>query len=121
MNWHKLMKRIPGAVEYIKQLKSEGKKVYVLSNAPLRFAELEKLYPDIFSLFDGIVVSAREKTIKPEDRIYRILLERYNLKPEECYFYDDLQENIDAAKRNGIDGEVFTGDFTSKLKVNENE
>ena len=95
--------------------------MYVLSNAPLRFSELEKLYSELFSLFDGIVVSAREKTIKPEDKIYQVLLERYSLKPEECYFYDDLQENIDAAKRNGIDGEVFMGSFLHLLKENENE
>ena len=121
LNWHKLMDPIPGAIDYVKQLKSEGKKVYVLSNAPLRFAELEKIYSELFSLFDGIVVSAREKTIKPEDRIYQILLERYDLKPEECYFYDDLQVNIDAAKKNGIDGEVFKGNFLPYLKENKNE
>ena len=105
LNWHKLMDPIPGAIDYVKQLKSEGKKVYVLSNAPLRFAELEKIYSELFSLFDGIVVSAREKTIKPE----------------ECYFYDDLQVNIDAAKKNGIDGEVFKGNFLPYLKENKNE
>lgn len=120
-NWHKMMLSIPGAFEYVKQLKGEGKRVFVLSNAPLRFSELEKLYPELFSLFDGIVVSSREKTIKPEDRIYQILLERYSLKPEECYFYDDLPVNIEAAKRNGIDGEVFKGSFLPMLKGDKDE
>jgi len=121
LNWHKMMIPIPGALDYVRKLKKEGKKVFVLSNAPLRFSELEKLYPELFPLFDGIVVSAREKTVKPEDRIYQILLERYSLNPEECYFYDDLQVNIDAAKRNGIDGEVFKGSFLHLLEADENE
>ncbi|MBE6835368.1 MAG: HAD family phosphatase [Ruminococcaceae bacterium] len=121
LNWHRLMDPIPGALDYVKQLKKEGKKTYVLSNAPLRFSELEKLYPELFSLFDGIVVSAREKSIKPEDKIYRVLLERYSLNPAECYFYDDLQCNIDGAKKNGIDGEVFRGSFLHLLKENKNE
>lgn len=116
LNWHHLMEPVKYAEEYIKQLKAEGKRVFVLSNAPLRFSDLEKSYPSIFSLFDGIVVSAREKAVKPDDKIYKILLERYNLNPSECFFYDDLEANIEGAKRNGIDGEIFKGDFEKYIK-----
>lgn len=53
---------------------------------------------DFFSLFNGIVVSGEEKLIKPDERIYQLLLNRYNLNASECLFIDDNYENIRAAE-----------------------
>ena len=46
--------------------------------------------------------------IKPDDAIYQKLFELFSLKPEECLFFDDKQENIDGAVRNKMNGHVFT-------------
>ena len=46
--------------------------------------------------------------MKPDPEIYRILLERFNLKPEECVFIDDFPKNIEAARKAGMNGIVFT-------------
>lgn len=51
---------------------------------------------------DGGILSYQEKTIKPEPEIYRRLLERYHLVPEECVFLDDLEANLAAAAQFGI-------------------
>lgn len=48
---------------------------------------------DFFKLCDGIVISAYENVKKPDERIFKILLERYNLKAEECLFIDDDDTN----------------------------
>ncbi|NAW50107.1 HAD-IA family hydrolase [Elizabethkingia argentiflava] len=53
---------------------------------------------NFFKLFDGIVVSGEEGVIKPDEHIYKILLERYNLNASECLFIDDNYENIKAAQ-----------------------
>ncbi|AQW93006.1 HAD family phosphatase [Elizabethkingia anophelis] len=53
---------------------------------------------DFFSLFNGIVVSGEEKLIKPDERIYELLLNRYNLNASECLFIDDNYENIRTAQ-----------------------
>ncbi|WP_407480602.1 HAD family hydrolase [Elizabethkingia meningoseptica] len=53
---------------------------------------------NFFSLFDGIVVSGEEKLVKPDERIYQLLLTRYNLNASECLFIDDNYENIRAAR-----------------------
>ena len=53
---------------------------------------------NFFSLFDGIVVSGEEKLVKPDERIYQLLLTRYNLNASECLFIDDNYENIRAAQ-----------------------
>ena len=45
--------------------------------------------------------------MKPQEKIYRILLERYGLKAEESIFIDDNPANIEGGKAVGIDGIVF--------------
>ena len=56
---------------------------------------------------DGVVVSGYERVKKPAERIFRILLDRYNLRPEETVFFDDHIENIIAARELGIHGIHF--------------
>ena len=51
---------------------------------------------------DGAVVSWEEGCGKPSERFYRILFERYGLKPEECLFLDDRKDNTDAAGKLGM-------------------
>ena len=58
-------------------------------------------------LFDGIVVSGEEKTLKPGPEIYRILLDRYGLKADECVFLDDSRKNIETAVALGIKGVLY--------------
>lgn len=55
-----------------------------------------------FKEFEGIVVSGDEKIIKPDERIYKILLERYGLNATECLFIDDNKNNIIAAEELGF-------------------
>ena len=59
--------------------------------------------------FDGTVVSGVEQTVKPDEKIYRILLERYDLDPARTFYTDDLQRNVDGARAVGMDAELFTG------------
>lgn len=59
--------------------------------------------------FDTVVFSAEEKCRKPEEKIYRIALGRLGLAPEEAMFFDDFPENIEAARRIGIQAYVFPG------------
>ena len=54
------------------------------------------------------VVSAFEKCMKPDPKIYRILLERFNLVPEQSVFIDDYPQNIEGARKMGMKGIVFT-------------
>ena len=56
---------------------------------------------------DGIVVSGREKVIKPDPRIFEILLERYGLSARESVFIDDNQRNVEVACRLSMTGIRF--------------
>lgn len=55
-----------------------------------------------FKEFEGIVVSGVEKITKPDERIYKLLLNRYRLKANESLFIDDNLENIIAANKLGF-------------------
>ena len=107
--WHRSMRPIPGIWALIGELKARGYGVYLLSNASTWFAGHLEDYP-ILRLFDGRLISAPEKMAKPEERIYRLALERFGLNAAETLFVDDRAENTEAAERVGIAGYVFDGD-----------
>ena len=97
---------VEGMYELLTQLKSEGYKLYGLTNWCSK-VYLTMAQFDIFKLLDGYVISSEEKVIKPEPEIYQRLFEKYNLNPEECIFTDDRPENIEGGKRFGMEGIVF--------------
>jgi 2-haloacid dehalogenase len=63
----------------------------------------------ILQLIDNYVVSGEEKMVKPDRAIFQVLLDRYGLRPEECLFIDDNPDNIEGARRVGLNGIVFAG------------
>ncbi|GFI25194.1 alpha-D-glucose 1-phosphate phosphatase YihX [Lachnospiraceae bacterium] len=108
--WSVCMKPISGAFSFCEYAKKKGYRLFVLSNASSEFYEY---FPEFapLSYFDGIVVSSDIHIIKPEEGIYRYLLDTYGLLPGECLFIDDMEANVKAARRMGMQGEVFCGDF----------
>ena len=110
---------IAPSVEMLKQLKANGYGIYGLTNwSAENIGVAFERFP-FFSLFDGIVVSGRERIIKPDERLYRILFERYNLNPEECVFLDDREANIRAGQRLGMRGIVFTNAADAMKQLRE--
>ena len=63
----------------------------------------------IYEFFDRVICADMVAYGKPYPDIYRYACEKLELKPEECVFLDDLAENVEAAKRCGWQGIVFTG------------
>lgn len=109
-SWYKHLKPLEQTWNFIKELKANGYHTYILSNAPVQFAANASYY-EIVKEFDGIVFSGPLKIFKPAPDIYQYLFDTYNLKPEECFFLDDKEENIRAGQALGMDGIVFTGDI----------
>ena len=107
-NWHLYnMKTIPGTAEIIRAVKENGKEIYLLSNASLRLLSIYKEVIPAVECFSGIFYSAAHKCVKPQDIIYERFLKEYSLNPSDCFFIDDLEENISAAKAVGISGAVM--------------
>ncbi len=107
-DWVEMLVEKTETSEYLKQLKQEGFKVFALTNFHREAFEFVENKYDFFKILDGIIVSSHENVLKPEPRIYELLLGKYNLVPEETVFIDDVKKNTDAAEKLGIKGIVFT-------------
>ncbi|MBQ9490998.1 MAG: HAD family phosphatase [Lachnospiraceae bacterium] len=95
------------AIPWVKELKAKGYSVYYLSNFSEKI-ERESIAGLAFrEEMDGGILSWKERVIKPDPTIYRLLLERYSLLPEESVFIDDLPVNVEAGRKLGIHGIVF--------------
>ena len=57
--------------------------------------------------FEDILVSGRERLVKPDPAIYRLLLERHGLQPGEALFIDDVPRNVAGARQAGLEACVF--------------
>lgn len=113
-DWYGLLKPIEETVEILKNLKNNNYKVFYLSNFhDLAFKEVNKRN-SFFKVFDGGVVSYEEKLIKPEEAIYNLILDKYNLIAEESIFIDDTRVNIEGAEKLNIKTLLF--ETSEKLK-----
>lgn len=92
----------PEAERLVKKYHDQGYQILVLSNYSRTMFEQVASKFHFFQYVDGMVISCQEGCIKPEPQIYRILLDRYGLKAEECVFIDDLPVNRNAAEDFGI-------------------
>jgi len=100
---------IDGTVAILDELRRNGVPVYALTNwSAETFAGQPARFP-FLGWFEGIVVSGREKLIKPDPRIFRLLLDRYGIDGSRAVFIDDSPANAAAATALGMRGIVFTG------------
>lgn len=79
----------------------------VLSNA---WDDLRGFLEDTWHIddaFDEIFISAEMGVMKPDPKIYQMVLEALDLKPEETVFVDDFLHNIEAARKLGMHGIHF--------------
>jgi putative hydrolase of the HAD superfamily len=93
---------IEPTVALLHELKRNGYKLYGLSNMSAPIFEHLHARHEFFKLFDGIVVSANVKFIKPEPGIYEHLKTRFAVDFAESVFIDDLARNVEAARALGL-------------------
>ncbi len=92
----------PKVWEGVHALKTAGYKIYILSNYSRELFESHTEGADFWADVDGKVVSYEIHVAKPDERIYLHLLTKYELKAEECFFFDDRADNTAAAEKLGI-------------------
>lgn len=98
---------IDGTVAILRELKNAGTPLYALTNwSHETFIHASQFA--FMSWFGGVVVSGEEKLIKPDPAIYRLLMDRYGLVPEQMVYIDDNARNADTATALGMHGIHFT-------------
>ncbi len=97
----------PSMVDWARVLKSAGWKTAILSNMPNEHAAyIKRSFPWI-EIFDVKVFSYDVGLIKPEAAIYEECVRRLDVMPNESIFVDDVQANVEAARKVGIHGIFF--------------
>lgn len=111
-------KRDEKIIEYVKELKKKGFKIYIGTNN-------EKYRTDYLSNVLGLGKIAHKVYgsgvvgfAKPDHRFFKHILDEQKLQKEEVLFWDDDKENVKAARDFGINAEVYTNfiDFEKALK-----
>ena len=116
-NWEKYcMWKNEDMEALVRELKAKGYGIYVCSNASIRLPSCYKEVLPAAECFDGLLFSAEVKCLKPQKEMYQHFFHRFGLKPEECYFIDDLQRNIDGARACGMDGHCFADKNMENLR-----
>lgn len=126
------------ADDIINIFKTKGYKIYYLSNWEKCLYDIEhRIFDSLIKQFNGGLFSYECHIEKPSLSIYKLFTDKFNLEPNKCLFFDDKQENLDAAKVCGWHTILFDKDNTpndilgitnyaglsdiehTKLKVNE--
>ena len=89
------------AYSELKKLKDEGNKVYLLSNLhEISFKDFSSVFDT--SIFDKLFLSYEIGLIKPDDEIFKYVINEIGDDPKNMCFFDDKLDNVNAAKNNGI-------------------
>jgi 2-haloacid dehalogenase len=98
---------IAGSVAVLADLKQRGVSCYALSNMEAETFPLRLRKFGFLRWFDGYVISGLEGMAKPDPRIYRLLLQRYELLAVQTLFIDDKADNVAAARGVGMEAIRF--------------
>ncbi|MBR5375954.1 MAG: HAD family phosphatase [Lachnospiraceae bacterium] len=103
------------SIPFLEALKEAGYRRLILSN--LSQKTVRECSKDLKFLdhVDGGILSYRVGLIKPDSKIFSLLIRRYGLTPCECVFIDDREENVRTARELGMNGIVYSG-LESALK-----
>lgn len=110
INYYKYREIDKELLELISKLKLNNYNVYILSDnnkEAIEYYESNNLFDSI----DGYIISYEYNKLKRNGILFDILLNKYNLNPNECYFIDDLEININEAKKHGIKGYLYNNDI----------
>ncbi len=103
-----LVGEVPGTADVLRELAASGLRLLALTNwSAESFPHALETYP-VLGHFEGIVVSGAERLIKPDPRIFHVLIERHRVDPTTAVFIDDSAANVAAAEALGFHALRFT-------------
>ena len=94
----------PGVPKLLDRLTRQGGNLYLLSNAQRIFTAYELAFLELEKYFKGILISSDYSVMKPDPEFFRLLLQKYDLKPEESIMIgNDEICDIKGAQKVGMD------------------
>lgn len=100
---------VPGTEAILRDLRARGVRVVALTNwSAETFHHAPEIFPEVFALFDDIVVSGAEGVAKPDQEIFEVLGRRLGHPIDGVFYVDDAVRNVAAARDAGMDAVQFT-------------
>lgn len=100
---------IVGTWALLDRLKAHGHRLFAITNfSAYTWPTALRLYPRLGVEFEDVVVSGRERLLKPTREIYELFLTRNDLPAEDCLFIDDSAANVAGARAVGMAAHHFT-------------
>jgi 2-haloacid dehalogenase len=111
--WDRWIEMLAGpihdTVDILAALRERHVPLYALTNWSAETWSIARPLFPFLDWFDGIVVSGQELMAKPDPRIFRLLLDRFGLRPEAAVYIDDSRRNVEAAAALGLHAIHFAG------------
>ncbi len=102
-NYKFMMPPITATIELIKNLKKQGRKIFIISDTEENTIEyFTREIKNFESLFDDVIYSCRVGMVKKNGDIFDYAIERFLIKPEETLFVDDVERNLVQAQARNI-------------------
>ena len=101
-NIYNMVSEYDYAEQWLLDFKKAGYRLYILSNYGTTTFAYAKEHFKFLKHVDGMVISSDVHYVKPEPEIYKILLDKYQIIPEESVFMDDRADNVEMAASFGI-------------------
>lgn len=116
--WEEMIPRaIPGTPEILATLQQKGIRTWSITNFSTETLPRACARFPFLRSFDGMIVSGEVGLLKPDPAIYRCLLQRFSLNPEELLFVDDIPANVAAAQALGMHGHRFINAENLKITL----
>ena len=98
---------IAGTVDILAELREREVPVYALSNWSAETFPFAQRRFEFLRWFCAILLSGEVRLVKPDPRIFKYFCEKFDLRPEQIIYIDDLQQNVEAACTIGMRGIRF--------------
>ncbi|SEB38064.1 putative hydrolase of the HAD superfamily [Amycolatopsis tolypomycina] len=98
----------PSSKALLEALSEAGANLALLSNAPVAFGEWVRAQ-DFARHFRVTLFSGDVRCVKPDAKIFRLLLDELGAEPADCLFFDDRESNVDGARAVGLRAHVWNG------------
>jgi 2-haloacid dehalogenase len=100
---------IEGTVAILADLKEAGHELHALTNWSAEKFPIARERYAFLTWFETVLVSGEHGLIKPDARIFELLLERIGREASACIYIDDNAKNIAAAEALGFESIHFQG------------
>jgi glucose-1-phosphatase len=110
-SWRKAFHLSPAGTALFRELRGQGYPVHILSNLAWHNMEaVRRNWPDFFDDAHETFFSYELGYHKPDERIYRAVLDRLGAEPADCFFLDDRIDNVDGARAVGMNACVYSSE-----------